>query len=171
CMKISVWSRWQIAGIYFGQALLLGVAALLVAMPVGLWGSRALCRYFAVFLNFDITSFAVPLWGYLLVAAVGLVVPLLAAAYPVWKGSGGSVRVALDDSGVGRKAFGTSAFDRALTGVGGLSRPVLLALRNSFRRRMRLALTTATLALAGLFFMAALNVRASLVNTLDRLFD
>jgi putative ABC transport system permease protein len=36
---------------------------------------------------------------------------------------------------------------------------------------MRLALTTATLALAGLFFMAALNVRASLVKTLDRLFD
>src|SRR5262245_9947354 len=170
-MKTLGGTRRQIAGIYFRQALLLGVAALLVAMPVGLWGSRALCRYFAVFLNFDITSFAVPMWVYLLVAAVGLVVPLLAAAYPVWKGSGVSVREALDDYGVGRKAFGTSAFDRALTGVGGLSRPVLLALRNSFRRRMRLALTTATLALAGLFFMAALNVRASLVKTLDRLFD
>src|SRR5262249_60438635 len=46
-----------------------------------------------------------------------------------------------------------------------------LALRTSLRRRMRLALTTATLALAGLFFMAALNVRGSLVKTLDRLFD
>jgi putative ABC transport system permease protein len=170
-MKTLGGTRLQIAGIYFGQALLLGVAAFLVALPVGLWGSRALCRYFAVLLNFDITSFAVPLWVYLLVAAVGLVVPLLAAAYPVWKGSGVSVREALDDYGVGRKAFGTSAFDRALTGVGGLSRPVLLALRNSFRRRMRLALTAATLALAGLFFMAALNVRASLVKTLDRLFD
>src|SRR5262245_58481838 len=170
-MKTLGGTRRQIAGIYFGQALLLGVAALLVAMPVGLWCSRTLCRYFAVFLNFDITSFAVPLWVYLLVAAVGLVVPLMAAAYPVWQGSGVSVREALDDYGVWRKAFGTSAFDRALAGVGGLSRPVLLALRNSFRRRMRLALTTATLALAGLFFMAALNVRASLVKTLDRLFD
>jgi putative ABC transport system permease protein len=170
-MKTLGGTRRQIAGIYFGQALLLGAAALLVAMPVGLWGSRALCRYFAILLNFDITSFAVPPWVYLLVAAVGLVVPLLAAAYPVWKGSGVSVREALDDYGVGRKAFGTSAFDRALTGVGGLARPVLLALRNTFRRRMRLALTTATLALAGLFFMAALNVRASLIKTLDRLFD
>ena len=70
-----------------------------------------------------------------------------------------------------RKAFGTSAFDRALAGLGGLSRPVLLALRNSFRRRMRLALTMATLALAGLFFMTALNVRASMINTFDQLFD
>jgi len=170
-MKTLGGTRRQITGIYFGQALLLGVAALMVALPVGLWGSRALCRYFAVLLNFDITSFAVPPWVYLLVAAVGLVVPLLAAAYPVWKGSGVSVREALDDYGVGQKAFGTNAFDRALTGLGGAARPVLLALRNSFRRRMRLALTTATLALAGLFFMVALNVRASLVNTLDHLFD
>jgi putative ABC transport system permease protein len=170
-MKTLGGTRLQIAGIYFGQALLLGVAALLVAMPVGLWGSRALCRYFAVLLNFDITSFAAPPWVYLLVAAVGLAVPLLAAAYPVWKGSGISVREALDDYGVGQEAFGTSAIDRALAGLGGAARPVLLALRNSFRRRMRLALTTATLALAGLFFMAALNVRASLVNTLDHLFD
>ncbi len=87
-MKTLGGTRRQIAGIYFGQALLLGVVAFLVALPVGLWGSRTLCRNFAVFLNFDITSFASPLWVYLLVAAVGLVVPLLAAAYPVWKGSG-----------------------------------------------------------------------------------
>jgi putative ABC transport system permease protein len=169
-MKMLGGTRRQIAGIYFCQSLLLGVAALFVALPAGLWSSRVLCRYFAVFLNFDITSFAVPLWVYLIVATVGLVVPLLAAAYPVWKGSGVSVREALDDYGVGRKAFGTSAFDRALVGLGGASRPVLLALRNSFRRRMRLALTMAPLTLAGLFFMAALNVRASLINTLDNLF-
>jgi putative ABC transport system permease protein len=170
-MKTLGGTRRQIAGIYFGQALLMGVAAFLLALPLGLWGSRVLCRYFAVFLNFDITSFAVPLWVYLLVAAVGVIVPLAAAAYPVWKGSGVSVREALDDFGVGRKAFGVSAFDRAMAGWGGVSRPVLLALRNSFRRRLRLALTMTTLVLAGLFFMVALNVRASLINTLDRLFE
>src|SRR5262245_16439069 len=170
-MKTLGGTRRQIAGIYFGQALLLGVAAFLVALPVGLWGSRALCRYLAVFLNFDITSFAVPPWVYLLVAGVGLVVPLMAAAYPVWKGSRVSVREALDDYGLGRKAFGTSSFDRSLAGWGGAARPVLLALRNCLRRRMRLALTTVTLALAGLFFMTALNVRASMINTFNHLFD
>lgn len=170
-MKTLGGTRRQIAGIYFGQALLLGVAAFLLAIPVGLWGSRVLCRYFAVFLNFDITSFATPVWIYLLVAAVSLVIPLLASAYPVWKGSGISVREALDDYGVAQKAFGTNAFDRALAGLGGASRLVLLALRNCFRRRLRLATTMATLALAGMFFMSALNVRASLINTLDKLYD
>ncbi|MEW6732326.1 MAG: FtsX-like permease family protein [Acidobacteriota bacterium] len=170
-MKTLGGTRRQIAGIYFGQALLLGITAFLIAIPVGLWGSRVLCRYFAVLLNFDITSFAVPLWVYLLVAIVGLVIPLLAVAYPVWKGSGVSVREALDDYGVGQKVFGTSAFDRALVGLGGTARPVLLALRNSFRQRLRLAMTMVTLLLAGLLFMAALNVRASLINTFDHLFD
>lgn len=169
-MKAIGGTRWQIARIYFGQALLLGIAAVVVALPAGLLGSRTLCRYLAVFLNFDINSFAVPLWVYLLVAAVGFVAPLLSAAYPVWKGSGISVREALADFGVGQHAFGASRFDRALAGVGGMARPLLLAIRNSFRRRARLALTLLTLAAGGLFFMSALNVRASLIYSLDRLF-
>ncbi|MBX7221052.1 MAG: FtsX-like permease family protein [Blastocatellia bacterium] len=170
-MKALGGTRWQIARIYLGQALLLGITAVLGALPVGLWGSRVLCRYFAVFLNFDITSFAVPLWVYVLVTVVGLLVPLLAAGFPVWRGCGVPVRIALDDYGVGRTSFGTSPFDRVLAGLGGLTRPVLLAIRNSFRHRTRTILTTTTLMLAGLCFMAALNVRASLINTFDHLFD
>lgn len=170
-MKAMGGTRWQIAKIYFAQALLLGIAAFLVALPTGIWGSRMLCRYLAVFLNFDINSFAVPLWVYLLVAAVGLVVPLLSAAYPVWKGSGITIREALSDFGVGPQSFGMTAFDRAIAGISGSSRPLLLAIRNSFRRRARLILTLVTLAAGGLFFMSALNIRASLIHTLDRLFS
>lgn len=170
-MKAIGGTRRQIARIYFSQALFLGIAAVIVSLPLGLLGSRALCRYLAVFLNFDINSFAVPVWVYLLVALVGIAAPLAAAAYPVWKGSGTSVRVALADYGVSQTSFGNSGFDRALTRIGGSFRPLVLAVRNSFRRRMRLALTLVTLAAGGLFFMAALNVRASMINTLDRLFQ
>lgn len=170
-MKAIGGTRRQIASIYLAQGGLLGLFAFLIAVPVGIWGSRVFCRYMAVFLNFDINSFAVPAWVYLLDAAVGLVVPLLAAAYPVARGTGSSVREALADAGTAQVAFGTTAFDRLLARRGGLGRPLLLAVRNSFRRRVRMALTVATLAAAGLFFMTALNVRASLIRTLDRLFD
>jgi putative ABC transport system permease protein len=169
-MKAIGGTRGQIARIYFGQALILGAAAVAIALPVGVWGSRLLCRGMAVFLNFDITSFSIPIWVYLLVAAIGIVVPLMSAAWPVWKGSGVPIRVALADYGVSRNAFGTSALDRLLGRVGGLTRPVLLAIRNSFRRRVRLTLTLLTLSIGGLFFMAALNVRTSMINTLDHLF-
>jgi len=147
--------------------LLLGIAALAIAFPLGILGGRVLCRAFAVLLNFDITSFAVPLWVYLWVVTVGLVVPLLAAAYPVWKGSAVSVREALADFGVSRNAFGSSVFDRMLAGISGRSRPLLLAIRNSFRRRTRLVLTLMTLAAGGVFFMSGVNVRASMIKTID----
>jgi putative ABC transport system permease protein len=49
-------------------------------------------------------------------------------------------------------------------------RPLVFAIRNSFRRRARLALTLVTLAAGGLFFLTALNVRASMMNTIDRMF-
>ena len=169
-MKAIGGTRWQVARIYFSQALLLGIAALSIALPLGILGSRALCRALAGLLNFDIASFAVPLWVYLWAVTVGLVVPLLAAAYPVWKGSAISVREALADFGVSRNTFGSSMFDRMLAGVGGRSRPLLLAIRNSFRRRTRLVLTLMTLAAGGIFFMSGINIRASMIKTIDHWF-
>jgi putative ABC transport system permease protein len=169
-MKAMGGTRWQIARIYFGQALFLGLAAVIVSIPLGILGSRALCRYMAMFLNFDINSFAVPLWVYLLVALIGLVAPLIAAAYPIWRGTATPVRVALSDFGLSQASFGASAFDRALTRIGGTFSLIAFAIRNSFRRRARLVLTLLTLAAGGLFFLTALNIRASMVNTLDRMF-
>ncbi len=169
-MKAIGGTRRQIAGIYFGQALFLGIAAVIVSIPLGIIGSRALCRYMAMFLNFDINSFGVPFWVYLCVAVIGVAAPLVAAAYPVWSGTAAPVRVALSDFGLSQTTFGASAFDRALTRIGGTFSLVAVAIRNSFRRRLRLVLTLLTLAAGGLFFLTALNVRASLVNTLDHMF-
>jgi putative ABC transport system permease protein len=169
-MKAIGGTRWQVARIYFGQALFLGIAAVIVSIPLGIIGSRALCRYMAMFLNFDINSFAVPFWVYLLVALIGILAPLLAAAYPVWRGTAMPVRMALSDFGLSQASFGASAFDRMLTRIGGTFSLIAFAIRNSFRRRARLALTLLTLAAGGLFFLSALNIRASMVNTLDRMF-
>ena len=170
-MKAIGGRRSQIARIYFLQSLLLGVAAIVIAVPVGVWGSRVLCRAMAVFLNFDITSFAIPPWVFVLVAIAGLAVPLAAAAIPVAWGSRVSVRRALTETGVGTNSFGVSRFERMIAGIGGVTRPLLLSMRNGLRRRGRLLLTMSTLAAGGLFFMTALNVRTSMINTLDRLFD
>lgn len=169
-MKAIGGTRRQVARIYFAQALFLGIAAVIVSIPLGILGSRALCQYMAMFLNFDINSFAVPIWVYLLVALVGVIAPLIAAAYPVWRGTSTPVRVALSDFGLSQANFGAGAFDRALTRIGGTFSLIAFAIRNSFRRRARLVLTLLTLAAGGLFFLSALNVRASMVNTLDRMF-
>jgi putative ABC transport system permease protein len=85
------------------------------------------------------------------------------------------VREALGTPGVGR-SFGARRFDQALTALGGVALPYLLALRNMFRRRGRLILALVLLAAGGGVFMTALNVRdgwramADHVMT-DRLYD
>src|SRR5579863_2165679 len=85
-MKALGATRGQIARIYLAEAGLLGVAALAIAAPAGLVVGRLLSHKFAVLLNSDLASLAVPLWVWLLVAVVGLLVPLAAAAYPVASG-------------------------------------------------------------------------------------
>jgi putative ABC transport system permease protein len=169
-MKAIGGTRGQIARMYFAEAAMLGIAATVLALPLGLLASRGLCRPFAAFLNFDITSFAVPFWVYALAFAAGVVTPLAAAAWPIWKGSAISVREGVAASGVSHSAFGTNTFDRAMATIGGNLRPLVLSIRNSFRRRTRLVLTMLTLAVSGLFFMSALNIRCSMSNTLDRSF-
>jgi putative ABC transport system permease protein len=169
-MKALGGSRLQLARIYLLQSLLLGFVATGLALPVGIWGSHALCGYLAAFLNFDITSYFIPMWVFLLAAAAGVAVPLVACAVPLWRAVTIPVHRALVSSGTPSENFGAGPLDRMLAGVNGTGRPVLLAIRNSFRRRVRLVLTCMVLTCAGMFFMAALNLRTSMRNTFDRLF-
>lgn len=170
-MKALGGSRLQIASVFLLEAGLLGAAAVVAALPVGLLGGRWLCRALAVFLNFDIASYAVPPWIYALVFLAGVAVPTVAALLPVWLGTRVPVREALAAGGPAGRAYGTSVLDRALARVGGPSRVLLLALRNLGRHRLRVGLTMVTLTAGGVFFMSALNVRQSLVRTVDRFYE
>ncbi len=98
---------------------------------------------------------------------MALVVPLAASLYPVFKGTRITVREAISDYGIQEHRFGSGATDRMIARVGGVARPLLLSIRNTFRRRGRLALIVATLAAGGAIFIAAWNVRASLIHTVD----
>lgn len=167
-MKALGGSVAQIARIYLLEALVLGGAAVVAALPLGVVAGRAICRTMAVFLNFDVVRFDVPLWVYMLVLLAGLVVPVGAALLPVWRGTRVPVHEALAERAFDARPYGTSPIDRARARLGGTNRLALLALRNATRNRLRSALTVVTLALGGLFFMSALGVKQSLVRAVDR---
>ena len=169
-MKAIGGTRGQIAAIYLAEAALFGAAAIALASPAGIWGGRVLSRYFAVLLNFDLATLAVPGWVYLLVAFIGLVVPIAAAAYPVAVGTRITVREAIAAAGVDLSTFGGRRLDRVLAALPLARGPLLLGVRNSLRRRVRLALTLVTLTLAGAFFISALSFRTSMIATFDQLF-
>jgi putative ABC transport system permease protein len=107
----------------------------------------------------------------MLEAAVGLVVPFLAAIWPVVDGTRITVREAITSYGLSKGQFGTGVIDRLLVAAEHalplLPRPFAISLRNTFRRKGRLVLTLTTLILACALFMAVLSVRASLFSTVD----
>ena len=80
-----------------------------------------------------------------------------------------TVREAINSYGLGGGHFGQSRFDRLIERVRGLPRPLLLSLRNTFRRKWRLARTLFALALAGTMFIAVFNLRASMNITIDEI--
>jgi putative ABC transport system permease protein len=158
----------QIATMYLGLAFVLGLAACAVALPL----AAAIGRWYAAFtgdlLNFDITGFSIPRGAIALQLAVGALLPVIAAAVPVIRGCRISVAEALRDFGLA--GGGDHVPGRILNRVSGLTRPLLLSLRNAFRRRQRMALTLLTLAMGGAVYLGALNLKVSIRGAVDLMF-
>ena len=106
-------------------------------------------------------GFAGPARVLYLEMGAALIVPIFAALVPVIGGVRVSIRETLSNYGIA--SGGNSFFDRMLVQVQGLPRPVLLSLRNTFRRKGRLFMTLGTLTLAGTLFISVMNVKDALV--------
>jgi putative ABC transport system permease protein len=168
-MMKSVGARnGQLMRLYLGMVLIFGVLSLALAIPLSSIVAYGITRYLAGLINFDFRGFRVPVEVVALEIAVGLLIPLAAALFPVVSGVRVTVREALNSYGAGGGRFGRGHVDRMLQRVRGVSRPLLLSLRNTVRRKVRLLLTLATLALGGAIFIAVFSVRASLLTTLDQ---
>lgn len=155
----------QILGMYLAGVTGFGVLGLLVGIPLGVVGARAFAAFTAGMLNYDVGGYRLPPAILLQQLAAGLLIPLLAALYPILRGTRISVREAL--TAYGLSGAGGGRIDRLLERIRGASRPLLLSLRNTFRRKGRLAITLTTLTLAGAIFIGVLSVRDSLLATLD----
>jgi putative ABC transport system permease protein len=182
-MKAIGARRRQIVAMYLGMVLLYGGLALLIAVPSASWLAGELSNYLAGFINVDFPDYTLPLNVLLLESALGLLVPLIAAIFPIWSGTRVTVREALCDYGITPRAMRTpnrlarltnriSAVSQMLSVVSQrwLSRPLRLSLRNTFRRTSRLVLTLMTLILGGTIFIAVLSVHASVNQTLEDVF-
>jgi putative ABC transport system permease protein len=152
----------QLVGMYVVLVLSFGLLALVVAVPLSAFMAYNVAAGIASFLNFSPGPFRVPLGALVLQAVVALVVPVGAALIPVWSGTRITIREAISDYGLGRGRFGRGLFDRLLENVRRLPRPLLISLRNTFRRKARLALTLSTLTLAGAIFIAVVNLHAAI---------
>lgn len=164
-MKAIGGTSGQIMRMYLVLVAIYGALALLIGLPLGGY----MASWFAVFarglLNFGPGPTVPPTYAIALAVAVGFIVPIVAAYFPVRAGTRVSVAKALNATGMSGANFGHGLIDRVLGRVRGLPRPVALALRNTFLRKGRLALTLTTLILASAVVMSVGSVRASILAT------
>ncbi len=159
----------QVIGIYLTLISVFGLLALLVSVPLSHQGAYALLRYLADKINFDVRTEPVVPLAIVLQVLIALLVPQLAGALPVLHGARVKVQEAFTGSLTEDDPTRGGWIDRRIARLRGASRPLLLSLRNTFRRKVRLALTLTTLTLAGAIFIATFSVRASLENYVTQL--
>ena len=161
----------QIAATYLVMILIFGLLALAITTPLSVLGGIRAGGFLADFFNLDLDTVQIPIQAFIVEALIGLGIPFLAAFYPVLSGTRVSVREAISDYGISKTAA-PGLLDRFLSRLRGplFRRPVLLSLRNTFRRRGRLILTLLPLALSGAILLTVVNVRASLMSELDAIF-
>lgn len=158
----------QITGLYLALIVFLGMAASLIGVPLGVAAGRGFTSVIAQLLNLEIYSEAIPAWVYVVLFAMGILVPLLVALDPILKTTRITVRETLNDYGISRDASASSTREGWLSRLRFFDNTLILALRNPFRRRGRLILTLSLLAAAGAVFMTGINVRSGWEASLDQ---
>jgi putative ABC transport system permease protein len=167
-MKLIGARRVQVVGMYTALITSFGVIALVIAIPLGGWGAYALSAFAADIINFVLQPFRMVPVAVILQVSIALLVPPAAGLLPVLRGSRISVREAISSTGLGDEQEAQGWIDRWLARMRGISRPLLISLRNTFRRKGRLVLTLFTLTLGGAIFIAVFNTQAALDLTIEQ---
>jgi putative ABC transport system permease protein len=182
-IKLVGGQRGQVFRMYLVLILVFGILALLISVPLGGQGAYGLALFIAGELNFNLLGYRIVPAALLIQVLVGLLIPLVAGLAPVIKGSKITVLQALSgglaEEEIKARASQTrvSWFDwmqvkttRILAARGiHIPRPFVISLRNTFRRKSRLALTLFTLTMGGAIFIGVFNVRVSLHDYIGRI--
>jgi putative ABC transport system permease protein len=161
-------SSRTIVQIYLAGVLAYGLLALLISFPLGAYTAFSVSRGFLALFNIPYEQFRISNMAVILQLGAALVVPLIAALWPILHGAGITVREAIASYGLGGD-FGSSRLDRAVEAIGRHLLPshYAVALANTFRRKGRLILTESVLVVAGAMFLMLMTLNTSIGAMLD----
>jgi putative ABC transport system permease protein len=193
-MKTLGATTWQVARIYFLLVAMISAIALLFSFPLSLVGGKIYSASMADKLNFNILDPSIPLWAYVFKVLIALFLPMIIAAFPILKGCGITIKKGITGTGsltngfkgafllkLSETLFFRQTFemmpskerhqsDREWGAGATRSRPVVLALRSTFRKPGRLVWTLLTLVCGGVLFMVAMTINSSISRTIDQAF-
>lgn len=165
-MKVLGATTARVAQVYLLSALAYGILALLLAVPLGIFAAHYMANWLLDMMGITAGTFQVVSNAVAAQVALGVSVPLLAALVPVLGGACITPHQAISSYGLGAR-FGRGAFDRLVGRIQRLPRILAMSLRNTFRRKARVALTMITLAVGGMMFIVVMSVSQSLNETLE----
>jgi putative ABC transport system permease protein len=166
-MKLVGASRGQMVLMYLTLVLVYGVLAFLIGIPLAVTTARLLMtNLIEGLMNLRSATYAVPLWVYAVMVAVGVLIPIGAGLLPVWQGTRISTYAALNDTGIHTVA-GRGLIERLLAHLPKrwVQRPLTLAVRNTVRHKGRLLRTMIVLVLGTALFIAVLSVHQAVAVT------
>jgi putative ABC transport system permease protein len=177
-IKLVGGQRRQVFFMYLTLIIAFSLLALLLAVPLGGQGAYGLALFISGELNFNLLGYRIVPTALVIQILVGLLIPIIAGFIPVISGSRITVLRALsggmaEDYGVSKRREREERLSwldwiqvkatgiLARRGIH-IPRPFVISLRNTFRRKSRLALTLFTLTMGGAIFIAVFNVRVTL---------
>jgi putative ABC transport system permease protein len=171
-MKSLGAGQWKVMRHYLSIVALYGIAGTVIGLALGILGGYLLVSYFANLLTLDMGSLDVPPLIIVESLAIGVGVPLLSAALPIYFGTRMTVHKALSGYGLdGGTAQHGARWGRATRQVlGFIPQTMQLGVRSLFRKRLRAILTLTTLTMAGAAFLAVQTTTYSFQTFLDQVF-
>ena len=159
----------QITIMYYLFVIILGIVAAIIAVPAATLMSRALCDFTASILVFTINDSSIPLQAYFIQIAIAILIPILAATFPILKGCRIPVNKGLHDIEKPKRNIKKRGIEKLLSRLPMHSTGFSMGVRNTFRKPGRLTFAVLTFALGGAILMASINVRASLADRFDQM--
>ncbi len=166
-MKLVGARRKQVISLYMLLILSFSLIALVLSIPAGSWAALATSRLAADLLNAELQDHSIIPVAIILQIVIAIAVPQLAGISPVLRGAGKTVQEAVSGSGQAQNTDKKGWIDRRLESIKGISRPMMVSLRNTFRQKGRLFLTLFNLMLGGAIFISVFNVQVSLNKKIE----
>jgi len=168
-MKLVGGRSYQILGMYLTLIIAYSLIALVLAVPLGAIAGYALAWFLSNFMGAAIQGFRIVPAAVTAQVLTAILIPLAAGFVPVRNGANIKVQLAISNYRPSSQKINRGAFNRNAHLFSWISRPVLLSIRNTFRKKGRLLLTIFTLTVAGAVFIGVFNVRDSMDNVMSQI--
>lgn len=161
-MKTVGARRIQVMAIYMMVIAVYGILACFIAIPLSNLATQRILIFLASKLNFSISGFQIVPGAIAFQILIAILIPQIAGFFPIYSAARISAHEAMSGSHTAKPQKKQTGFSLRRTRIKKFSRPLILSIRNTFRRKGRLGLTLLTLSLGGAVFISTFNVRSSL---------